>query len=282
MNAARHATRAAGAAPAAGAAAPAIGSRHNARVRQTAALLHAAVRAARGVIWVESRGCVGVALDAGIAVRELAVSEDAQAGVAALCNQARARGIPVLRYTRACFAKLTALRHPDGIGAVVAMPRLVPLDAIVAERTLVLWQLQDPGNQGSIVRSAVALGCASIVLVTPCADAFHPACIRGSAGLLLRAQLTVCDARVARRWLAARTTETAVLSADGRGPLTNPARRAPRVLVVGNEARGIPADLRTRCRSLAIPMHNGAESLNVNAATAIALFALWNSAAVGV
>jgi TrmH family RNA methyltransferase len=257
-----------------------VASRRNARVKQIAALHAAAARSARGVIWVESRGCVGVALDAGIAVQELAVSDAAQTGVTTLCDRARARGIPVVRYTADCFARLSALRHPDGIGAVVAMPQLRSLDEIVADRVLVLWQLQDPGNQGSIVRSAVALGCSQIVLVTPCADVFHPACIRGSAGLLLRARLTVCGATAVRRWLAQCGAETVVLSADGCERLSDLMQHTARVLVVGNEARGIPADLRSRCRSLAIPMRNGAESLNVNAATAIALFALWNRAAV--
>ena len=56
-----------------------------------------------------------------------------------------------------------------------------------------------------------------------------------------------------------------------------PSPRRPRVLVIGNEARGVPADLRAAYRSLAIPMRTEAESLNVNAAAAIALFGLWGA-----
>jgi len=256
-----------------------ITSRANPRVKRIAALHTPAARAASGLIWVESRACVAAALAVPGAVQEVALSDAAPADAQRLAATAAARGVPVVHYTAACFAKFTALRHPDGIGALVATPAVQTVPAALPARMLVLWQLQDPGNQGSIVRSAVALGCATIMTVTPGVDVFHPLCIRATAGLLLHAALYVCAEQAARAWLAAQAGDVAVLSADGADRIGAPGTRCPRVLVIGNEARGVPDDLRAAYRSLAIPMRTEAESLNVNAAAAIALFGLWGAPA---
>lgn len=255
-----------------------ITSRANARVKRIAALHAPAARAASGLIWVESRACVAAALACG-AVQEIALSDAAPADAHRLAAAAAARGVAVVHYTAACFAKFTALRHPDGIGALAVAPAVQAVPAVLPARLLVLWQLQDPGNQGSIVRSAVALGCATIMLVTPGVDVCHPLCIRATAGLLFHAVLHECAEDAARAWLAAHVAAVAVLSAEGADRIGAPGTRAPRVLLIGNEARGIPADLRAAYRSLAIPMRSEAESLNVNAAAAIALFGLWGAPA---
>jgi len=254
-----------------------ITSRANPRVKRLAALHTPAARAASGLIWVESRACVAAALAATGLLQEVALSDAAPADAQRLAAVAAARGVPVVHYTAACFEKFTALRHPDGIGALAVAPAVQTVPAVLPVRMLVLWQLQEPGNQGSIVRSAVALGCAAIMTVTPGVDVFHPLCIRATAGLLFQAVLYVCDAHAARAWLAAQADDVAVLSADGTDRIGAPSPRRPRVLVIGNEARGVPADLRAAYRSLAIPMRIEAESLNVNAAAAIALFGLWGA-----
>jgi TrmH family RNA methyltransferase len=261
-------------------AAPAlITSRANPRVKQLAALHTPAGHAAGGGIWVESRACVAAALTAAAAVHEVALSDAAAPAAQELAAQAAAAGVPVVRYAATCFAKFTALRHPDGIGAVVTPPPVLPPPAALPARMLVLWQLQDPGNQGSILRSAVALGCAAVMTVAPCVDVFHPLCIRATAGLLFHARLHGCDERSARAWLTRHAADVAVISADGAERISHAGLRRPRVLLLGNEARGVPADLRAALRSLAIPMQSAAESLNVNAAAAIALFGVWGAPA---
>jgi len=246
-------------------------------VKRIARLLDRASRDGTGLCWAESRSCAHAALSSSWHVDELALSTDARGDMAPLVDAARRRGCPVVMYDAACFSKFTALRHPDGVGAVVALPEPALLPKAVTERAVVLWQLQDPGNTGSIIRSASALGCRTIVSVGPCVDAFHPLCIRATAGQIFSVTICVCSEAEARAWLDRCAAHAAVLTADGSLPLEDcPAGRV-RVLVVGGEARGVPAKVRSQLVSLAIPMAPGVESLNVNAAAAIALYELWGA-----
>ena len=253
-----------------------ITSRANARVKMIASLHAREGREEAGMFWAEGRRCVEAALAASARVEEVAVCADAFVAMADLLDTARDRGCAVVAYDRACFAKFTAVRHPEGIGAVVRMPAARGLPSTDAA-TLVLWRLQDPGNQGSSIRSAAAMGVRSIVTVEPCVDAHHPLCVRATAGQIFSVELCSCGEEAARAWLAPQLAKAAVLSADGGFPV-EAVRDGVRTLVVGGEARGVPEDLRALMTSLAIPMAPGVESLNVNAATAIALYE-WRRAA---
>jgi len=256
---------------------PAISSRTNERVKRIARLHDRASRIETCLCWAESRACAQAALASSWRVDELALSTEARGDTAPLVEAARRRGCPVFMYDPACFAKFSALRHPDGVGAVVALPEPAHLPEAATERAVVLWQLQDPGNMGSIIRSASALGCRTIVTVGPCVDAFHPLSIRATAGQIFTATICACGEAEARAWLGRRAAHAAVLTADGSVRLDEcPAGRVL-VLVVGGEARGVPAEVRLQLASLAIPMEPGVESLNVNAAAAIALYTLWGA-----
>lgn len=252
-----------------------ITSTQNARVKFIAALHERKTRAAHGVCWAESRRCVEMALASAWPVREVALSATAGGAARELARRAAAHGIPVQEYSEACFRKMSALRHSDGIGAVVAtrLARGTPPDA--AHRTLVAWHVQDPGNLGSIIRTAAAMHCRRIVTVEPCVDAAHPLCVRATAGMVFLTEIWQADETTARAWLATHAPVCAALSTHGAEPLQAAAAQPPQILIAGNEARGVPEDLARAVRCIAIPMAPGVESLNVNAAAAIALYVLW-------
>jgi TrmH family RNA methyltransferase len=253
---------------------PCVTSRGNTSIKRIVALRHRRERAEREQCWLESRACVHAALHAGERIDQVAVSLKAQPGVYDLARRAAARGAAVITYTEDCFRKLSILRHPDGIGAVIHAPPACALKDSVAP-IVMLWQLQDPGNAGSIVRSAAAMGCGTVVVVEPGVDLLHPRCLRATAGTIFGIRYAVADASAATAWLARRAERVALLAADGDTTLEDARDTPPDVLVIGGEAHGIPSALRARHRSVAIPMRNGMESLNVNAAAAIALHALW-------
>jgi TrmH family RNA methyltransferase len=259
---------------------PHIASRGNPGVKRIVALHERRARERLGLCWLESRQCVQAALDAGAVIDEIALSGAAQPGARALAVAAAARGVPIVEYESECFRKLSVLRHPDGIGAVTALP---PTSAPHEIRlpAVVLWQLQDPGNAGSIVRSAAALGCGTVVSVSPGVDLLHPQCLRGTAGTIFRIGRAEMDANAAAAWLATRGSRVALLTADGATPLPEVAGDAFEALVVGSEAHGLPARLRAAHYGIAIPMRSGVESLNVNAAAAIALYVLWGRRLTG-
>ena len=253
---------------------PRVTSRGNASIKRIVALHERRGREAEGRCWLESRTCVHAALKAGAQMAEIAVSEDAQPGALALAHEAAAGGVPVTVYTPECFRKLSILRHPDGIGAIIPAPASYALEDSVVP-VVMLWQVQDPGNAGSIVRTAAAMGGGTVVSVTPGVDLLHPQCLRATAGTLLNLRHAVTDAETATAWLARRAERVALLTADGEITLAEAHADPPEVLVIGGEAHGIAAALRARHCSIAIPMRSGMESLNFNAAAAIALYALW-------
>lgn len=254
-----------------------ITSTQNARVKFIAALHERKMRAAHGVCWAESRRCVEMALASAWPVREVALRAGAGDEAQQLARRAAAQGIPVQAYSAACFRKMSALRHSDGIGAVVHMRLVHGTPPDTTQRTLVAWQLQDPGNLGSIIRTAAAMHCRRIVTVEPCVDAAHPLCVRATAGMVFLTEIWQADETAARAWLAAHAPVCAALSTHGAEPLHAAAAQPPHILIAGNEARGVPQDLARAVRCIAIPMAPGVESLNVNAATAIALYVLWGA-----
>jgi RNA methyltransferase, TrmH family len=165
--------------------------------------------------------------------------------------------------------------HPQGIAAVV---RLVEADPSVLSMgppalALVVAGVSDPGNLGTLVRSAVAAG-ASVVAVDPAgADPYGPKAVRASAGSLARTtvlRLPAVEAIHELRdagaavWLADATADRTVDDLD---------LSVPTAFVVGHEARGVPIDEPTRSAAgVAIPMAAGIESLNVAMAGTVLLF----------
>ena len=160
-------------------------------------------------------------------------------------------------------AVLAEVAHPTGVEATATRPE--PDRTVLTRRTAPLVLLDGPrstGNAGAVVRVAAAAG-ASGVAMTGTLDPWHPAVLRGSAGLHFALPvLHVESAEVAGPFV--------VLDADGdpHAPLT-----ADAVLVVGSERSGVGPELRARADLvLALPMRAGVSSLNLATAVAAALY----------
>lgn len=250
----------------------AIRSPRNAAVQSAAALAEARERRARGQHLAEGRRAVAEAIAAGSAL-EVHVREDAREDLASLLADLPAR-VPVRVLTERAMARLATTASPPTVVAVVATPRL---DAPLPARgpVLVLDALADPGNVGTLVRAADAAGCAAVVVLAGGADPFSPKAVRASAGSCYHLPVLVRDAGPAAV-VELRATGRTVHGLAADAPVDLLARPLPRhvALVLGNEARGIAPEVRASLDGLvAVPMRGRAESLNVAAAGAIALFA---------
>jgi len=127
-----------------------------------------------------------------------------------------------------------------------------------------LWQVADPGNVGTLIRSADAFG-AGVALSDGCADPLGPRALRASAGAIFRVPLVEWKRAPARQ---------VVLVAHGGAALADARLEAPISFILGSERGGLPSDLATDSCKVTIPLPGGAESLNVAAAGAIALYEL--------
>ena len=157
---------------------------------------------------------------------------------------------------------MSALAHPP---RVVAVFRREDLPHGVRPVTVALWHVGDPGNVGTLLRTADAFG-AGIALSEGCADPTGSKAVRASMGSLFRVPLAAFDEPTGKR--VALVPSGGILLPDLRldGDV---------VLVVGAEREGLPAEVLDRCEERAsIPQPGGGESLNVAMAGAIALYEL--------
>ncbi|MDD4859262.1 MAG: RNA methyltransferase [Dehalococcoidales bacterium] len=167
------------------------------------------------------------------------------------------------------FKSISAAKTPQGIAAVVKLPAETyanELPAVIGERVLLLEVIQDPGNCGTLIRTAAAFGFAGVILSEKCADPFSPKVVQSAAGSILSLWLRRTPDYLALV-AALKKQEYAVIAADLRGE-EDPAamRKSGKILLaLGNEAAGLSPELlkMADCR-LKIPVNaTAAESLNV-------------------
>jgi len=223
---------------------------------------------------VEGIELVRLALEVGQPIEGIYVDAAQQGGVCApLLAQAEARGIRVYLLEPGLLEKVADTVTPQPVLAVVPMAT-VALDALEPGLVLVLAELRDPGNVGTLLRSAEAAGASGVVLLGHAVDPFNPKAVRSSAGAVLQVPLVVePDAEVALQALSARgfriygtamTGGVAYGDADWTGPVA---------LVLGNEAHGLDPRLVPRLDGLVtIEMAGRAESLNVAMAGTVLCF----------
>lgn len=244
-------------------------------------LLRAKGRVEAGRFLAEGPQAVREALTRGGSVVELFATAEAVSRHADLVTVARALDLRVDVIDDTVLVDLAGTVTPQGLVAVCR--RLdVPLAAIVARSprlVAVLAQVRDPGNAGTVIRCADAAGADAVVLSESSVDVYNPKAVRASAGSLFHLPIAVevsLDAAVNDL----RAAGLRVIAADGSGEhdLDEEADSGrldvPTAWVFGNEAWGLPKEVRAACDAVVrIPIHGRAESLNLATAAAVCLYA---------
>jgi len=247
----------------------------SARIVAARKLTRRAGRDAAGLFLAEGRQAVAEALaDPGVVQEVLAT----QAAVAAHRDLLSAAPVPVRLLTEKAAAGLSETVTPQGLLAVCAL-RDVPAEAVVGappRLSVALSELADPGNAGTILRTADACGAGAVVFGAGSADPYGGKAVRASAGSLFHVDV-VRGASLPELIPAMQAAGVTVLAADGGGEATLDALTTeltgPVLWLFGNEARGVPADLAAMADArVRIPMRGRAESLNLAAAAAICLY----------
>ncbi|MEM8885302.1 MAG: RNA methyltransferase [Planctomycetota bacterium] len=222
------------------------------------------VRVEEGLLLLEGGNVVREALAAGV-VEEIYRGPDAEVAVPA--------GIPVVELSGPDVEQLSETRTPAGLFALARDPvgRVERFAWPEQATVLVADGVADPGNLGTLIRTAAALGCAAIVVPDGSVEPTNPKVVRASAGALFRRPVLRGD----RTALAA--AGFAVWVADAAGePVESIATRPARLaLLVGNEPRGVDESTRAAAdRTVAVTLAAEIESLNVAMAAGILLHAL--------
>jgi len=166
------------------------------------------------------------------------------------------------------FNRLADTENTQGVLAVCALGHE---SAISAEKNYVLLDaLQDPGNAGTIIRTAAAFGYNGIIVTPGCVDPFSPKVVRATMGAIFLCAIVLLEDFSA-------LSNCHVVAADLNGPAIQTVKiTGPYILAIGNEARGISAGLRPWIKqTVTIPFQTGAvNSLNAAVAAGIAMYAL--------
>lgn len=178
--------------------------------------------------------------------------------------------------TEAELAQLATTDTTQGIVAIAAIPRIELSDIALDGRSLiiVLDAVQDPGNFGTIVRSADAFGAVLVAALPGTVDPWNPKAVRSSAGSSLRVPIVETELEPLLVYLHGHCA--ILLGADVQGnSVEAAARNGPLALALGNEGAGLSAGVRAACDQLvSVPIAGAAESLNVGVAAGILMYLL--------
>lgn len=251
------------------------------RVKAVHQLAKRALRQRARSFLAEGPQAVAEALSSPGVVRQLFVTAPARARYRDLVDRAARQGAEVQGVSGEVMAGLAQTITPQGVLAVcqfVDVP-LAQLAGTAGRLAVVLANVRDPGNAGTVLRTADAAGADAVVFSDASVDPYNSKCVRASAGSLFHLPVVV-NATVREAVAVLREAGLRVLAADGRAGRPLPALAAdgllarPTAWLFGNEAWGLPADvLALADEAVAVPIYGRAESLNLAAAAAVCLYA---------
>jgi RNA methyltransferase, TrmH family len=243
---------------------------HAERVARVRELKDAKGRREHGRFIFEGPTLLEEALRSGLPIEELYVGDSVYANNVRV-RELDAEGTPVFIIDERTARKLSDLETTTGLIGVTRQ-RHAELAAILASRfVLVLADLNDPGNVGTLLRSAEAFGATGVVLGRMGVDPYHPKVVRGAMGSLFRLPIAVASAE---EFAAAADPAVVVGLSAGGEDLAAVSAGSRTVLLVGHERRGLGPWEASAGRKIGIPMYGPAESLNAAVAGSVALYAL--------
>lgn len=218
--------------------------------------------------------------DAGAAFREIIYSDRLLIHPLArkLVRQKRRGGVPTTQVTPDAFRRVSKTQRASGGAAILGhhWTDLSDLDPHQGLCWIALERIQSPGNLGTLIRTARAVGCAGFLLIGEDIDLFSPPVVRAAMGGFFSQIFVRTDARALGSWLVHHGIP-AVGAAPDAGPeiLATPMPRRP-LLVLGEERKGLStAQEGLCCQKVRIPMEAGADSLNLGVAGSLMLYEVY-------
>ncbi len=265
-----------------------ITSRKNPRIIETASLHEKKYRNQQGLFLIEGEKLVAEAAAQGLPLLRVFLSESKHGELLPRLlehfEQDAYQNLEIITVSDECFSKISSEKAPQGVVAVLKhldffkRSTIIYIEDILSVAdgpTLLLYGLQDPGNLGAVIRSAVAFGMKNILMSADCADLYNSKTVRAAMGCLFRVRATVVE-DFSSLIVALRQAGRRVFAAElrpGAIPLSNVALSLRDCVIIGNEGHGIPEKLSAMCdASVYLPISPNAESLN--AAVAASIF-LW-------
>ncbi len=253
-----------------------VESKDNARLKELRKALAAPGRDARGSagrVGIEGPHLVQEALRAGLRVATIFVAQGAEGFLDSLPVPPETE---ILRLPAKLLASALATETPQPVAALVeppdwSWPHILNQNQKII--IVVLAGLQDPGNLGTILRSAEAFGAAGIVSLPGTVSAWNPKAVRASAGSVFRVPVLLVSERDCFEKLHDAGVKILSTAAHGAQPADHVDLTAPVAFIIGNEGNGVPADLAAKADAkITIPCPGPVESLNAAVAASVLLY----------
>ena len=181
---------------------------------------------------------------------------------------------PYNYYSEAVMKKISNMDHPS---PVMGICKKIKTNEIIGNKILILDDIQDPGNLGTIIRSALAFGIKTIILSNNTVDLYNPKVIRATQGMMFHINIVIKDIKEAINEL--KNMSIPIYGTDVNGGIDvrslKKSEKEKYALIVGNEGNGVKEEINNMCdKKLYISMNEDVESLNVAIATSILLYEL--------
>ena len=253
---------------------------HSPRLKAARRLTKRSFRERERAFLAEGPQAVAEAFASGADLTDLFVTAPARTRHGELVGAIADTGVPVHVVSGEVMDELAQTVTPQGVLAVCGFVD-IPLEKLTGPCRLVtlLANVRDPGNAGTVLRTADAAGAEAVIFADASVDPYNGKCVRASAGSLFHLPV-VAGVRLGEAVAGLRAQGVRVLAADGRAgrslddPDVRDRLREPTAWLFGNEAWGLPPELAALAdESVAVPIYGKAESLNLAAAAAVCLYA---------
>ena len=256
-----------------------ITSLTNDTIKSIRALSMKKAREQTGTFLAEGLKFIGEALDQGQAPRQLLIGRDARPHP--LLDRARAEtleaGGEVIVVTHEILEKVSRKDNPQTVLAVFAQ-QFLPLDQIDPDSRpcwVALEQVRDPGNLGTIIRTADAAGCGGVILIDDCVDPFSVEAVRATMGSIFAVSVSRATRAEFLAWRDRWPGSVVGTRLDATHDYRAAPYRHPTLILMGNEQAGLTDELAAACDlTVKIPMRGRADSLNLAIATGIMVYAV--------
>jgi TrmH family RNA methyltransferase len=254
-----------------------ITSAANPLVKRARLLADRKHRRQQGAFVVEGAQPVGRACEAGWDVEVLLVAPDLLTDAAAAIVAAQqAQGIRVARLSAELFERISGRDGPSGLAAIVSGRLTQAADLPVQPDSVyvALHEIGNPGNLGTIIRTADATGVTGVILIGDTADPFAPTAVKASMGSLFAVRVAqVPDAGTFLTWARAAGVRVLAMSGCADSEHWSIRYRPPLAILLGSEGAGLPADVLAGAdQRIRIPMTGTPESLNLAVAAGVMLY----------
>ncbi len=258
-----------------------ITSRSNEQVKFIRKLMSRKSRDESGLFYIEGLRIIGKALEKGEAFHKFIYSPELVKGEFAqtILKNAASRGLDTLELSKEVFLGISLKENPQGLCAILKQ-RVRSLDGVdpgVDDLWVALDEVQDPGNLGTILRTADAVGAKGVILLDYSTDPYDPTSIRASMGAIFSQAIVRSSLKEFIAW-----KDKAGISIVGTSDKAEQDYHvypypSPIVLLMGSERQGLDAGHIQICNEVVkIPMQGESDSLNLAIATAIVLYEIFN------